>query len=431
MHRISYIVKLAQRVFVPLSRFMRERAGERETGMPVCCILVAALYVSGYAYATDAAPAKEGKAASVAAGEAAPMPGDKPEPHIALLLPLKSAAFGRAAEAVQQGFLAADNKQFPVRVYGSADESNDIVALYHYAVANGARAVAGPLTRNGVVALAADPGITVPTLALNIPDIRGAKRLYFFGLSAEAEARQVAQIAADANLNKAIIVNSGTPLSKRLVQAFAAEWKTFGGSIIKEILYNDDPAGLADLPVAEGNMVFLAADAEKAHLIRPYLNMALPVYATSQLFNGNADTMTNFDLKEVRFVDMPWLLQPDHPAVMVFPRANPPLEADMERLYALGIDAFRLLQILLDNSYNTALPLDGVTGSIQLDKQQFQREAIPAVFSQGRGLTPEQASALAAELAAKQAAEQAAKAGGTDAAAPAIIEAEPVETPEP
>ena len=280
---------------------------------------------------------------------------------------------------------AAVGQPLPIRMYESEDESKEITTLYPQTIANGAVAVAGPLTRDGVAALAADPEITVPTLALNIGDAKSAGKLYFFGLSAEAEARQIARLAAAANLRKATIVSNGAPLSRRLSQAFSGEWRILGGSIAAEILYNDDPAVLDDLPEEPGNMVFLAADAKTARLIHPYLNKALPVYATSQLFNGNADTLTNYDLNNTHFVDMPWLLQPDHPAVMIYPRTDPPLEADMERLYALGIDAFRLLQIMLDNSYRTALPLDGVTGIIHLNgKHQFQHEAIPAQLKQGR-----------------------------------------------
>lgn len=346
----------------------------------------------------DALPASAVSAASrvqPASGvpQAAPFAVEKPVPHIALLLPLKSATFKRAAEVVQQGFMAAANSQsasLPVRVYESEDEGRDVIALYRQAVANGARVVAGPLTRGGVAALSADPEIAVPTLALNIGATKSADKLYFFGLSAEAEARHAAKLAAAANLRKATIVSNGTPLSKRLTQAFAEEWKTLGGHINAEILYNDDPAKLTDLPETAGNMVFLAADAKTARLIHPYLSNALPVYATSQLFNGNADTLTNYDLNNTHFVDMPWLLQPDHPAVMIYPRPSQALEPDMERLYALGIDAFRLLQIMLDNSYRTAMPLDGVTGLIRLNSNhQFQREAIPAQIKQGRGQLPE------------------------------------------
>ena len=346
--------------------------------------LSTSLYVSGQACATDEPPEET----------------EKPVPHIALLLPLKSEAFGQAADAVQQGFMAAANNQplpIPVKVYGCLDESKDIVALYQHAIASGARAVAGPLTRSGVATLAANTGISVPTLALNFSETKGADKLYFFGMSAEAEARQAAQLAAAAGLHNATIVSTDTPISMRLSQAFAEEWGKLGGNIAKKILYKNDPDVLADMQEEPGNMVFLAADAKTARLIHPYLNIAIPVYATSQLFNGDADTLTNYDLNNTRFVDMPWLLQADHPAVMVYPRANQPLETDMERFYALGIDAFRLLQIMLDNTYRTALPLDGVTGLIRLNSNhQFQREAIPALIKQGRSQLPESRPSSAA-----------------------------------
>ncbi len=369
-------------------------------------ILIAALYVSSLAYATDQTAASAVKAAP--ATKTPPALTEKPVPHIALLLPLKSTAFGQAADAVRQGFLAAagyQSQSLPVRVYESADENSDIIEIYRQAVAAGARAVVGPLTRRGVAVLAGYPDISVPTLALNIVEGKGADNLFSFGLTAELEARQIARLAASTGLQTAFIISNGTPLSKRLSQTFAEEWNRQGGRIDREILYQGDPALLTDLPAADGGMVFLAVDAETAHLVRPYLNRSLPVYATSQIFNGNSATLINYDLNGVHFIDMPWLLQPDHPAVMVYPRANPPLEPEMERLYALGIDAFRLLKIIMDGSYRSSLPLDGITGTIHLNAhQQFLREGIPAQFWHGRGLTPEEIAIEEATLAAAKAA---------------------------
>lgn len=424
-------------------------------------LFLAALYVSAGANATSEQPvpaklltaspvqaASSVQAASavpVAAPELPPLVADNPAPHIALLLPLKSksAVLARYAEVVQQGFTAAASVQqgLPVRVYASIDEAKDVITQYRQAIANGAMVVAGPLTRDGVATLATFPGITVPTLALNISEpSKDAHKLYFFGLPAENEARQIAQIAAAAELHSATIISTGTTSSKRLATAFADEWKKLGGSITAEIIFKDDFEVLKNLPVAPwpegtepqpasavsatgepivndrplpppiapGNMAFLAADHEKARLIRPYLsNPTLPIYATSQLFQGNANKLANYDLYEVRFVDMPWLLQPDHPAVMIYPRAAAALEPDMERLYALGIDAYRLAHILLTNRIDSSLPLDGVTGRISLDHQQFLREPVPAFFRQGMGLTAETLAALnAAKAAAKAAAKQ-------------------------
>ena len=104
--------------------------------------------------------------------------------------------------------------------------------------------------------------------------------------------------------------------------------------------------------------------------------------------------MINFDLRDVQFVDMPWLLQPDDPVVMNYPRPDPPLGVDRERLYALGIDAYRLMQIIYDNRF-ASLPLNGVTGSVSLGpNHQFERKAIAAEFKQGMGITPSAYEAL-------------------------------------
>jgi len=381
-----------------------------------------------------------------------PLPApDKFAPHIALILPLKSSIFSPSADAVHQGFLTAAKAQardFPVRVYNSTEEGKDVLDIYRQAIANGAVAVAGPLTRAGVTLLAGYSGIQVPTLALNTTETKPASnKLYFFGLIPETEARQVAQLAFAAKLRDATIINTGTALSRRLSAAFADEWKKLGGNINAEVIYRegDDTSALVNLPtapwlvepviqpmtvvlpsgeietvtpkrvgpppVATGNVAFLAGDTRQARLIRPYLNPTLPIYGTSQLFNINADTLTNYDLNDIRYVDMPWLLQPDHAAVMIYPRSATALDTDKERLYAFGIDAYRLLNIMLNNKFRSALPLDGVSGRIRLsDSNIFQRDAVPAFFRYGRGLTQESLAALEAEKAAENAARRAAAA---------------------
>jgi outer membrane PBP1 activator LpoA protein len=232
---------------------------------------------------------------------------------------------------------------------------------------------------------------------LNIVEGQFAPQLYFFGMAVEAEARQVAQLAKQHGLHQAIIITLHTQLSQRLQTAFEEEWTGSGNNInkatdrgiLRVIEYNDDPAVFSDIAGLNDTMIFLAADAEKARLIRPYLPNKLPVYATSQIFVGNDNVLTNYDLNGIRFVDMPWLLQPDHPAVMIYPRSNPALSVDRERLYALGIDSFRLIQLMLADKINASLPLDGVSGQIQLSGHSFQHMEIPAVFAQGHAQLPD------------------------------------------
>ncbi|MFY9259649.1 MAG: penicillin-binding protein activator [Gallionella sp.] len=311
-------------------------------------------------------------------------------PHIALLLPLKSPAFSMAATAVEQGFMAAstvDKKGLPVRVYGCADESQEIVALYAQAVANGAQAVVGPLTRKGAGLIAQQPNINVPTLVLNTLEERGDLPLYSFAMAIEAEARLVAQQAARAGLRDAIVIGSMSPFDLRVQFAFEEAWNAAGGTINREIEFNGDPAQLAGITVQPDTLIFLAGNAQQARLMRPYLPKKLPIYATSQIFANYSPT--NFELNGIRFVDMPWLVQADHPAVRTYPRANPPLPVELDRLYALGIDAFQLIQIIMQNQWDNALPLNGVSGEIQLNGHQFLRSAMPAIFIQGRVQSPD------------------------------------------
>jgi len=130
-------------------------------------------------------------------------------------------------------------------------------------------------------------------------------------------------------------------------------------------------------------MLFLAADAEKARAVRPYLDNAIPTYAISQIYGASGAAGRNLDLNQIRFVEMPWFLLPDHPAVISYPRPANPLSIEQERFYALGIDAYRITLQLL---HPTDWPLDGVTGQIALDGQQFTRELTAAQFRQGEAV---------------------------------------------
>jgi outer membrane PBP1 activator LpoA protein len=312
------------------------------------------------------------------------------EPHIALLLPLASPSFARHADAVRQGFIAAAKGATPdvppVRVYPVNEDTLNVLTIYEQALESGAQLVVGPLTRNGVAALATSSLINVPTLALNTLEARASApaRLYLFGLGVEYEARQVALLAREDGRRNAFVLGDGTPLGQRMRQAFVAEFARGGGITVAELNFGADQGSLTklrqtvDLNVAD--MLFFALDAARARVARPYLGNSLPLYATSQVNEKSA--ILNNELNGVRFVDMPWLLEADHPAVMAYPRAQVGDSLEFERLYALGIDAFRLGLELLKGTPEPAL--DGVTGQIRLLDQQFVRELATAQFVDGK-----------------------------------------------
>lgn len=349
-------------------------------------------------YGGAAAPASEPRTASAppppALAEPKPLPPDprsEQEPHLALLLPLKSDAFRRHAEAVHSGFLAAAKVQgaaLPLRLYAVQDEAREAVEEYRRALAAGARVVVGPLTRGGVSALAASAQVRVPTLALNVPE--GGEPpppdLYVLSLHLEEEARQAARLAWREGRRSALVVSDHSTLARRIHHAFAAEFARLGGALAGEFSYTSDPAALARLRQAAGagaaDMAFIALDLPQARLARPYLD-PLALYATSLVHPGGGGPLIAFDLAGVRFLDMPWMLQPEHPAVMVYPRPEYREAVELNRFYALGIDAYRIARALAAGRPEPAL--DGVTGRLTLGAdRRYDRELVLARFSEGK-----------------------------------------------
>jgi outer membrane PBP1 activator LpoA protein len=314
-------------------------------------------------------------------------PATDTAPTIALLLPLKVPALTPAARAVRDGFYAAAQirgEASGVRVYPTGG-GNSVLAAYRQAVLDGAQLVSGPLTHDGVSALAQSNIAAVPTLALNVPDnrIQSLPHLYFFSLSLENEARQVARVAYADGHRKALTVSTQSALMQRVQSAFTQQFQQLGGTLVAPYVYSGDKTQLNGIYQAiaatPADMAFLALDYRNARIVRPFLGSRLAVYATSQVNPGSSALATN-NLNGVHFMDMPWLLEPDYAAAAPYPRRYTG-SPDLERLYAFGIDAFRLSRQLLTGTPHT---LDGVTGTLTLQpNRHFNRTLVAAEISGG------------------------------------------------
>lgn len=316
---------------------------------------------------------------------------------VALILPLKSPTLGMLADFVRQGMLAAakadPREQLAVAIYPTNGDPDTTSGAYDQALADGSRLIIGPLTRSGVSTIAQRMQPGVPVLALNTAegDASLPENMYAFSLQVEAEARQIARMVfADGRRSALTIADDGLQ-SRRIQAAFADELVRQGGRVAARFVYSTSNADLLALreSAASGHAdaIFLALDAAHARLVRPYLDGPAQVYATSQIHQGSPDRFRDAELNGVRFADMPWFLEPDHPAVMTYARtdAQLPAASDGERLYAFGIDAYRIGAVLLGDARVAREPLDGVTGRIHLTgNRHFVRELTPAQFADGR-----------------------------------------------
>ncbi|GIZ50705.1 penicillin-binding protein activator [Noviherbaspirillum aridicola] len=340
---------------------------------------------------------------------------DQPMVRIALLLPTQSEALRTAAEMVRAGFQAGferDPHGVDVQLVETGDAPQDVLTGFNAASIEH-DIVVGPLSRTGVTAVAQSASLQRPTIALNTPDANASgdvplalpAQMLPIGLSVEDEARQVAGWAASQHPRaRALIVFTGTAWQRRAARAFEQQWQQLGRESEPVELQSSDGfvnarALLQMKPQLEQQpevpvLIFAALDARQARQVRALMGPELPLYGTSQLNSSpppqlQAATPGMPDMDGVRLVEIPWLLQPDHPAVMAYP-VLPPLpnalrSADLERLYALGIDAYRVAHEIA--MQRRSFELDGVTGklAVSLDAAgaRFSRSADRAVYRNG------------------------------------------------
>jgi hypothetical protein len=338
--------------------------------------------------------------------------GSGPSTSIALLLPL-SGKQQSVGGAVRDGFAAAWFAS------SSADsrprvEMYDTVALgaaaaYQRALAEGARMVVGPLTKDEIVAVVSSQpaGLPVPTLVLNsvgtTPGTTAPAFLYQFALDPEQEARAIARRIANDGWMHGVALFPDNAWGQRLHDAFAQELLAAGTVTLTSAQYYAPGAkdfsgplraalgrfgGAGDRssnphqplaprdPAAEQaagpQFAFVAATPQAARAIRPQLRFQmtydLPLYATSDAWDPSVRAAADMD--GMVFPEMPWLLAGGQGAPELWDALQEDWAARSRgrlRLYAFGYDAFRLAQ-QLGSSGGVAAGVDGLTGMLELDR---------------------------------------------------------------
>ncbi|MFT5274176.1 MAG: outer membrane PBP1 activator LpoA protein [Saprospiraceae bacterium] len=264
---------------------------------------------------------------------------------IALLLPLTS-GLGHAAEAFRAGFFEAEREatgQNRSRVYDIGAESDLSPLYYRSAINDGADFVVGPLGRQAVKVLHEQPNLPVPTLLVGLlPENSPHLNAWGLGLSPEQDAQAIAEKAIQSGLKSAVILRKNNAWGERVALAFSKAFSEKGGSIKAEqryLLDNEDIAisvknvltindseirhkrleQLLDRRLEHSvrrrddvDFVFVATSAGDARKIVPLLKFYrahdLPLFATSSVFSGKFNKISDADLNGLSFVDLPWLL---------------------------------------------------------------------------------------------------------------------------
>ncbi|WP_397457967.1 penicillin-binding protein activator [Pseudomonas asplenii] len=348
----------------------------------------------------------------------------QPLNKIALLLP-NDGQLASVGKALREGFMAAQyqaqqaGQKPPAIEFYDSSRLTSLDDFYRKAQAAGVQLVIGPLEKPLVKQLSARAQLPITTLALNYSEsAQNPPQLFQFGLAAEDEAREVSRRARADGLHRAAAMVPKGEWGDRVLKAFRQDWEANGGTVIG-VERVDQPVALAQqiadlfqLRQSEGRakslqstvggqvaaqpsrrqdieFIFLAATPQQAQQIKPTLNFQyagdVPVYGTSHLFSATGDINQYNDMNGIRFCETPWLLDANDPLRQQVTAQWPQAAGSLGRLYAMGVDAYRLAPRL---GQLKALPdsrIDGLSGSLSMDQgQRIERQLPWAQFVNGQ-----------------------------------------------
>lgn len=353
--------------------------------------------------------------------------------EIAVLLPL-TGPLGDAGRAIRDGIMAAhlarEDEGPDLRILDSADR--DIVALYERAVADGAELVIGPLAKDQVDTLAEAEDLPVPVLALNTlsSGVEGRSGLFQFGLAPEDDAAEAARQARRAGWQRALVLVPDSDWGRRLGGAFRETFEAEGGEVLEAQRFDTgqaDHAGplraLLNLDIGDrrarqlrstlqrsiehvdrrrqdADFLFLGATSDQARLLVTQLHyhqgVGLPVLGTSHIHSTEDDPELWSDLAGVLFMETPWMLDAGVRTEDGLDRQTletlwPEPMATHGRLFALGVDAYRLVPYVELLQARGGERIDGFSGRLQMDELgRIQRRLLPAQYTEeGPELLPE------------------------------------------
>ncbi|HVO88236.1 MAG TPA: penicillin-binding protein activator [Casimicrobiaceae bacterium] len=313
---------------------------------------------------------------------------DAKAPDIALVLPLDTPAYARAADAVRAGFLAAASTAgMSDRCIVIGHNLDGVIGAFQIADQRGAHVVVGPLVRDDLKTLAISGLPLRPTIALNQFDDGTPlpPNVYSLALAVESDARVIARRALADGAKTVDVVSSDNPLMRRFAVSFAAEWIQAGGKAPSDYRFDGAMDGLIALrkllAKSAPDAVLLALDGSQTALAKPFVGQ-VTAYASGLLFDRTPEAGVR-DLDDVRVVEIPWIVTPDAAEFAKLPRRDFG-SAALTRLYALGLDAFRVAARFVTES-PAEMEFDGATGHLALNAQrQFVREGRLAVYRDGQ-----------------------------------------------
>ncbi|WP_435275911.1 penicillin-binding protein activator [Psychrobium sp. nBUS_13] len=346
---------------------------------------------------------------------------------ISVILPL-SGRYERIGQAVQNGILSnlmAQNSEQEIQLIDSHDVG--AVAAYQQAIDTESEFIIGPLLKSNVEQVVAIES-TIPTLFLNTPrDASAAPNQFFFSLDKESEALQGAKYIYQLGKTHPVVVAPDNVRGHQISALFSQQWQElhegdFGAEDVEVIFFKKDSELKATIErlfetdksqkrintirYLVGNKmeaethsrrdidaVYLVANPKQTSMLMPSVEVTVSAYANQvPVFvgsSGNAYRMTDSGLthlNQLTISEIPWLLSTDNElSPSKIKRLWPKMKQSQLRLFAMGHDAYGLIERLAQMRLFPEYRLQGLSGQLNLDEQsKIHREMSWAQFQRGR-----------------------------------------------
>lgn len=304
--------------------------------------------------------------------------------RVTVLLP-RSGRFAGAAIALRDGLEAARRAdatgRLPALVFIDSSSGARLSDLIAEARQAGSRYIIGPLEKGAVASLASEDRLPLPTLALNQAETPAGdipEELYQFALAPEDEAAEVANKGRALGLRHALVLHPADAWGERLARAFEARWRALGGQISASASFDLSTSAYAATVDAlarrqPADLLCLVATPDQARLIYPRVRAAAPglrIIATSHVYSGGFEPVRDRALVGLEFVDIPWMLNLGGRGPLSRHRLMAGMTRDpdpLARLYAMGMDAYRLAPRLADLKAHPGSFYPGQTGALSVD----------------------------------------------------------------
>jgi outer membrane PBP1 activator LpoA protein len=346
----------------------------------------------------------------------------RPE-KIALVLPLQG-PLATAGKAIRDGFLAAyylddsaDRSKTDIRIFDTTE--NSFSNLYEQLSEQDIDLIVGPLEKEALVELGTMNTLPVPTLGLNyLPtNVRPTDGLYQFGLSAEDEARQIADRLAAEQLRQILVLIPGGEWGDRVEAALLKRMASHESVALDiERFHREDnlrsvTANLLGITISrnraiqvertigmnvefeprrrqDADAIVMVAEPTVARQFRPlfafYFGGDLPVYSPSIIYEGTPAPSRDRDLNGVIFTDIPWVLGEDNELRTRATESLPGTRGQPGRLFAMGADAWHLSKRLPLLQHMESASISGQTGVLTMTPQgSIHRQQLWAQFRNG------------------------------------------------